>query len=91
MAFTWPEFTTRQRLDDLRSWTASFDSYDQYHENVYYLVQLYRGDEQLSQFMVKVDTTWCGDDWTVPSFLPELTKKIAEWAEDGKTNTDYGS
>lgn len=26
MAFTWPELTTRQRLDDLRSRTASFDS-----------------------------------------------------------------
>ncbi len=47
-------------------------------------MQLYRGDEQLNEFMVKVDTTWCGDDWTVPSFLPELTKRIAEWAADGK-------
>lgn len=89
MAFAWPEFTARQRLDDLRSWTASFDSYDQYREHVYYLVRLYRGDEQLRQFMVQLDTTWCGDDWTVPAFLPELTKRIAACAADGKTNTDH--
>lgn len=89
MAFQWPELTTRQRLDDLRSWTASFDSYDQRTENVYYRVRLYRGTEALRDFMVVVDTTWCGDDWTTPSFLPELTRRIAECAADGKANTDY--
>jgi hypothetical protein len=87
MAFTWPEFAAPRRLDDLRSWTASFDSYDQYRENVYYRVRLYRGREQLRELVVKIDTTWCGDDWTVPSFLPELTRRIAACADEGESDT----
>lgn len=89
MAFEWPQYPTPQRLDDLRSWTATFDSYDQYHDDAYYRVRLARGDEVLSEFMIQVDLSWAGDDWTVPTFEPRLKKLLAEWAADGKTNTAY--
>lgn len=89
MAFAWPDFSTPQPLDDLRSWTASFDSYNQYHDDAYFRVRLYRGEELLNEFMVKVDLSWAGDDWTTPNFAPQLTKMLAEWASDGKTNTEY--
>ncbi len=90
MAFTWPEFPTPQRLDDLRSWTAKFDSYNEYHNDAYYRVQLYRGEELLSDFMIKVDVSWAGEYyWEYPNFVPELAKHLAEWAADGKTNTAY--
>lgn len=89
MAFTWPEFTVNQPLDGGRSWTAMFDSYDQYRENVYYLVRLFQGEVRIDEFMVEIGTEWAGDDWTVPRFLPELTRRIAEVAATGKTNTAY--
>ncbi len=91
MSFTWPEFATNQPLGGGRSWTAAFDSYDQYRENVYYLVRIFEGEAWVSEFMVEIDTSWCGDDWTVPTFLPELTSRIAAVAATGKTNTAYGS
>ncbi|MBL9016078.1 MAG: hypothetical protein JNL83_17965 [Myxococcales bacterium] len=89
MAFTWPEFTVNQPLDGGRSWTAMFDSYDQYRENVYYLVRLFQGEVWIDEFMVEIGTEWTGDDWTVPTFLPELTRRISEVAATGKTNTPY--
>jgi hypothetical protein len=90
MKFAWPQFPTPQRLDDLRSWTASFDSYNEYHNDAYYRVKLYRGEELLNEFMIKVDISWAGEDYYAnPTFVPQLTKMLAEWAADGKTNTEY--
>lgn len=89
MAFTWPEFTVNQPLDGGRSWTASFDSYSQHMDNAYYLVRLFQGDVWIDEFMVEVGIEWAGEDWTVPTFLPELTRRIAEVAATGKTNTAY--
>lgn len=87
--FTWPAFEVEQPLDGGRSWTAVFDSHDQYKDNVYYLVRLFQGEVRIDEFMVEIGTEWTGDDWTVPTFLPELTRRIAEVAATGKTNTAY--
>jgi hypothetical protein len=89
VSFEWPEFSTQQPLDGGRSWTAAFDSYDQYRENCYYLVRIFDGEQWVDEFMACVDTTWMGDDWTVPTWLPELTARIAGIAASGKTNTDW--
>lgn len=88
-SFSWPAFEVKQPLDGGRSWTAAFDSHDQYKDNVYYLVRLFQGEVRIDDFMVEIGTEWTGDDWTVPTFLPELTRRIAEVAATGKTNTAY--
>lgn len=90
MPFTWPEFEVRRPLDGGRAWTASFDSYDPYRENVYYRVWMFRDKVWIDTFMVEIGTEWIGDDWTVPTFLPELTRRIAAVAATGTTNTAYG-
>lgn len=89
MPFTWPELTTHQPLDGGRSWTASFDSYDPYKENVYYVVRMFQGEVRIGELMVEVGTEWTGDDWTAPTFVPELLRRIGEVAVTGKTNTAY--
>ena len=88
-SFTWPAFEVHQPLDGGRSWTAAFDSHDQHKDDVYYLVRLFQGDDPSDEFMVEIGTEWTGDDWTVPTFLPELQRRIAEVAATGKTNTAY--
>jgi hypothetical protein len=100
MAFTWPEFATKQALDGaaeepgitpLRGWTATFDSYDQYREDCYYRVTLLDGDRPVWEMMVKVGLEFApGDDWSGPAFTAELRRRIADVAATGKTNTPYG-
>jgi hypothetical protein len=89
MSFEWPEFEEKQPLDGGRSWTAKFDSYDQYRENCYYRVTLYDGLRAVDELMVQVGTEFAGDDWSGPEFLSELRSRIARVAATGKTNTDY--
>jgi hypothetical protein len=88
MSFTWPEFR-KVSLDDGRSWSATFDSYDQYHEVCYYVVTLEGQVGATPGFMVQVGTEFAGDDWTGPDFLAKLTERIAAVAATGQTNTDY--
>ena len=88
MSFTWPTFEERQPLDGGRSWTARFDSYDQYHEYCYYIVRIFDGDEVVDEIMAKADSG-TNEDWTSPEFLKQLTACIADVAACGKTNTAY--
>lgn len=89
MEFTWPQFETNQPLENGRSWTAKFDSYDQHREDCYYLVRIFNGEQWVDEFTVQVGTEFAGDDWTGPEFLTELRARIARVAATGKTNTDY--
>ncbi|MFT3706333.1 MAG: hypothetical protein QM817_01575 [Archangium sp.] len=87
--FSWPDYSGRRPLPDGRSWTATFDSYDQYHEQVYFKVRLFQGEVWIAEFMVQAGTEWTGDNWNVPTFEPALTALLAELAAKGKTNTAY--
>ncbi|MBL7500402.1 hypothetical protein I6A84_21905 [Frankia sp. CNm7] len=80
MEFSWPEFATNETVDGERSWTAVFDSYDQYREFCYYLVKIFDGDRQVGEFTAKVGTEFAGDDWTTPAFESELRERIARAA-----------
>jgi hypothetical protein len=88
MSFTWPEFK-KVALGDGRSWSATFDSYDQYHEDCYYVVTLEGEVGTPTSFMVQVGTEFAGDDWNTPEVLRELTDRIARVAATGQTNTTY--
>jgi hypothetical protein len=76
-------------LGGQRSWTATFDSYDQYREVCYYLATLFDGATASAPFMVKVGLDFAGDDWTTPKFVDELRVRLAAVAATGQTNTDY--
>jgi hypothetical protein len=93
-AFAWPQFDDKQPLADGRSWTARFDSFDEYRDDCYYLVTLWSGDQLLGELMAQVGTHWAGDNFAVPTFEPELKRRIAAVAATGRANTDaqgYGS
>ncbi|MBX3229693.1 MAG: hypothetical protein KIT84_05110 [Labilithrix sp.] len=78
--FAWPAFETPRPLDGGRSWTATFDSYDQHHEVCHYLVRIFEGEHRVGELMAEVGLEFAGDDWTAPGFLPELTERIARAA-----------
>jgi hypothetical protein len=73
MAFTWPEFAEP-------GWTATFDSYDQYREWIYYKVVILDGDQPVGTVMAQVSTP-VFDDWREPGFTAELRSHIARVAE----------
>lgn len=89
MAFTFPQFGEPIPVDVQRSWTASFDSYDQRNDDVYYVVTLHEAGREVGRFMVQVGLHWAGDDWTGPDFVERLRKEIHRAAATGKTNTSY--
>jgi hypothetical protein len=89
MSFTWPQFVTPQPLDGSRTWTASFDSYDQYREDCYYCVRLFDGAELVAELMAQVSMGFAGDDWRGPTFVDEVRAQVARVAAAGATNTSW--
>jgi hypothetical protein len=90
MAFDWPEFLERVQIDEARGWTATFDSYRQYTEDCFYLVNLCEADGTQKRFIVQIPVGWAGDDWTGPSFEDYLRQAIGAAAAAGETNCEYG-
>jgi len=86
MQFTWPRFAARQPLADGRTWTATFESYDQYREDCYYAVTIFNG-ARADTITVKVGMEFAGDDWNRVEFIVELRERIAQVAATGITNT----
>ncbi|OHV40586.1 MULTISPECIES: hypothetical protein [Pseudofrankia] len=82
MEFSWPEFATSRTVDGRLSWTAEFDSYDQYREVCYYRVRVFDGDRRVGEVTADVGTEFAGDDWTTPAFESELRARIARIAQD---------
>ncbi|MCK9922497.1 hypothetical protein MXD61_11505 [Frankia sp. AgPm24] len=78
MAFSWPEFAANIVIDEKRSWTAVFDSYDQYRELCYYVVRIFYGGQQVDEVTAVVGTEFAGDDWTTPAFDREVRERIAQ-------------
>jgi hypothetical protein len=89
MAFAFPQFNAPVTIDAQRSWTATFDSYDQRNDDVYYLVTLREDGREVARFMVQVGLYWAGDDWTGPGFAGRLHDELHKVAVTGKTNTSY--
>ena len=89
MEFKWPSFSEPMVIDPSRSWTATFDSYDQRNDNCYYIVTLLESGRAPRRFMAQVDVGWAGDDWTSPGFAARLRERIGWVARDGESNTRY--
>lgn len=87
MAFTFPTFN--ESLGGDRSWTGTFDSYDQRNDDVYYVITLFEDGKQVARFMAQVGIAWAGDDWTGPELTERLRRDLAEVAASGTTNTSY--
>ena len=89
MDFVWPEFK-RVPLDGNRSWSATFDSFDQRTDDCYYVVTLHDGANESARFMVKAGLGWVKDnEWSAPSFEAGLRDELHALAAQGKSNTDY--
>jgi endonuclease YncB( thermonuclease family) len=89
MAFSFPQFREPMPIDTQRSWTATFDSYDQRNDDVYYVVTIREGGTDVARFMVQVGLYWAGNDWTGPGFIKRLHQELHKVAVTGKTNTSY--
>ena len=79
MAFEWPVFT-RELLGGGHSWSATFESYDQYRELFYFRVQTFRGDNPAEEFVAQIGSEFAGDDWTSPEFHAALRSRLADAA-----------
>jgi hypothetical protein len=90
MAFTFPQWHDRTAIDAERSWTATFDSYDQRHDDAYYVVTVHEGARDALRFVVQVSLYWAGDDWTGPAFAERIQREMHTLASAGRTNTTYG-
>ena len=89
MEFEWPCFAEPVIIDPSRSWTATFDSFDQRNDNCYYIVTLLENGKGPRRFMAQVDVGWAGDVWTIPEFASRLRDRIGWVARDGASNTSY--
>jgi hypothetical protein len=83
----WPTFSN-EALADNRAWSATFDSYDQYRDFVYYVVTLLSSG---APFMVQIALDWAATikDWDSPEFIAGLRAQLARVAASGKTNTTH--
>ncbi len=84
MAF--PQFDQPEALDDGRSWTARFESFDQRNDDVYYTVQLI-ADGATSSFLAKL--SYLGQDQDSDALATDFAGQLRDVATTGKTNTDY--
>ena len=89
MAFEFPQFHEPTPIDTQRSWVATFKSYDQRNDDVYYVVTLQEAGRDVASFMVQVGLYWAGNDWTGPDFIGRLREELHKVAATGKTNTGY--
>ena len=74
------------------TWSATFDSYDQYRDLVYYLVTLHADGSTVGEpFMVLSALEWgtTVKDWSSAEFNDLLRAALARVAATGKTNTTY--
>ena len=81
--FTWPLFE-REPLDGNRAWSATFESYDQYHDVVYYALELVEGEGVTPSpaVTVKLGMEFAPDvdNWMTPDFVPALRAALEKHA-----------
>lgn len=79
MTTVWPRFEERE-------WSARFDSYDQYRDNVYYIVTMRRDHRQ---FVAEVDIAGVGDGADATELGAHVRTGLGRIAATGSTNTAY--
>src|SRR6185312_11019748 len=84
MSLAWPTFSL-EPLDDGRTWSATFESYDERHDDVYYVVTLSDGTDLMAQ----CSTTFSSNAWIETEVRDTLRERIGRVAATGKSNTDY--
>jgi hypothetical protein len=84
MAF--PQFDDPNALDDGRSWTARFESFDQRNDDVYYTIRIV-SDGKTSEFIGKL--SYLGQDQDSDELKSNFAGQLREIAAMGKTNTEY--
>lgn len=89
MHFEWPQFEQKIPIDAARSWTATFESFDERKLDLYYIVTLHEGNKKVTRFFVCVFPWWAEENWSDPGFADHLQKAIHAVAATGRTNTDY--
>jgi hypothetical protein len=82
MSFTFPPFSEPTPIDAGRSWTATFDSFDQRNDEAYVVTVREAGRED-ARFMAQIGLYWAGDDWTGPGFVPRLRDELRRVAATG--------
>jgi len=81
---SWPEFNNEPLVDG-RTWSATFESYDERHDDVYYVVTLSDGTDLMAQ----CSATFSSDAWIETEVRDTLRERIGRVAATGKSNTDY--
>lgn len=84
-----PEFPVPTPVDALRSWTATFDSYDQRNDDIYHLVTIHEDAVATARFVVRSTMPVPDPDWTTPESVAGLHREIHDVARGGATNTSY--
>ncbi len=77
-----PQFPDMVRVDDEISWTAAFDSWDEYNNNAYYLLTVYKRGRESARFFVRLDYFGADDN-------ASIQERLTSYARDENTNTDY--
>jgi len=81
-----PEIRMGRDLGDGRSFRALFDSYDQYHEDLYYVVTIFTRGVESCRFMVQLAAPV---DLQSEEFKLNLFSQLEDQARIGKPNTPY--
>jgi len=84
MAF--PQFDDPNALDDGRSWTARFESFDQRNDDVYYTIRIV-ADGKPTELIGKL--SYLGQDQDSDELRSTFAAQLHDIAAAGKTNTDY--
>jgi hypothetical protein len=84
-----PAFDEPTPIDEQRSWVATFESYDQRNDDVYYDVSVRVDGRETARFIAQVGLYWAGDDWTGPEFGDSIKQRIHHVAISGESNTTY--
>jgi len=87
MSFAFPQYDEPNALDDRRSWTARFESFDQRNEVIYYTLRLYEDGAMTSEFIGAV--SYWGPEWDGPDFRAIIERELTGIAVSGTTNTEY--
>ena len=86
MAFDWPTYD-REALEHGQTFSATYESFNQYMDEAYYTVTIHDGAHDRAPFTVIVHMGWVGDgNWQKPDFAPKLRDQIVLLAKDGKRN-----
>jgi hypothetical protein len=79
VTFRWPRFREL-------GWSASFESYDQYRDNLYYVITMNSGGPQ---FVAEIDISGVRDDADHVELGAHVRAELHKVAALGHTNTAY--